>query len=62
MLMTMLGITFKLGKAFDGDPLFLLFFNIVAHMVAFLTNRAKVDGQVSGVVHHLINGRLSILQ
>jgi hypothetical protein len=37
-------------------------FNIVAYMLAILMNRAKVDRQISGVVHHLIDGGLSILQ
>lgn len=27
-----------------------------------LINRAKVDGQLGGVVHHLVDGGLSILQ
>ena len=31
-------------------------------MLAILMNRAKVDGQISGVVPHLIDGGLSILQ
>jgi len=31
-------------------------------MLAILINRAKVDGQISGVVPHLIDGGLSILQ
>jgi hypothetical protein len=30
-------------------------------MLAILMNRTKVDGQISGVVPHLIDGRLSIL-
>ena len=31
-------------------------------MLAILLNSAKVDGQISGVVPHLIDGGLSILQ
>jgi len=31
-------------------------------MLAILINRAKVDGQISGVVPHLIDGGLSVLQ
>ena len=46
----------------QGDPLSPLLFNIVADMLAILMNRAKVDGQISGVVPHLIDGGLSILQ
>ncbi|WVZ75253.1 hypothetical protein U9M48_023327 [Paspalum notatum var. saurae] len=46
----------------QGDPLSPLLFNIVADMLAILINRAKEHGQVSGVVPHLIDGGLSILQ
>ncbi|WVZ53298.1 hypothetical protein U9M48_004264 [Paspalum notatum var. saurae] len=46
----------------QGDPLSPIFFNIVADMLAILINRAKVDGQISGVVSHLVDGGLSILQ
>jgi len=46
----------------QGYPLSPLLFNIVADMLAILMNRAKVDGQISGVVPHLIDGGLSILQ
>lgn len=31
-------------------------------MLAIIVNRAKVDVQVSGVVPHLVDGGLSILQ
>ena len=46
----------------QGDPLSPLLFNIVADMLAILLNRAKVDGQIIGIVPHLIDGGLSILQ
>lgn len=46
----------------QGDPLSPLLFNIVADMLAILIKRAKVDGQVSGVVPHLVDDDLSILQ
>ena len=46
----------------QGDPLSLLLFNIIADMLAILISRAKVDGQISGVVPHLIDGGLSVLQ
>ncbi|WVZ79237.1 hypothetical protein U9M48_026841 [Paspalum notatum var. saurae] len=46
----------------QGDPLCPLLFNIVADMLAILINGAKEHGQVSGVVPHLIDGGLSILQ
>jgi len=46
----------------QGDPLSPLLFNIVADMLAILINRAKEDGQFDGVVPHLIDGGLSILQ
>src|SRR4051812_30380107 len=46
----------------QGDPLSPLLFNIVADMLAILIERAKADGQIEGVVPHLIDGGLSILQ
>ncbi|WVZ53042.1 hypothetical protein U9M48_004033 [Paspalum notatum var. saurae] len=46
----------------QGDPLSPLLFNIVADMLVILINRAKEHGQVSGVMPHLIDGGLSILQ
>lgn len=35
---------------------------ILLPMLAIIVNRAKVDVQVSGVVPHLVDGGLSILQ
>ena len=46
----------------QGDPLSLLLFDIVAYMLTILINRAKDVGQLSGVVPHLVDGCLSILQ
>ncbi|WVZ91838.1 hypothetical protein U9M48_037961 [Paspalum notatum var. saurae] len=46
----------------QGDPLFPLLFNIVADMLAILIKRAKMDGQIRGIVPHLVDGGLSILQ
>jgi len=46
----------------QGDPLSPLLFNIVADMLSVLIKRAKEHGQVSGVVPHLIDEGLSILQ
>ena len=37
-------------------------FNIVADMLAVMIERAKADGQIDGVVNHLVDGGLSILQ
>jgi hypothetical protein len=36
--------------------------NIVADMLAILIERAKSDGQIEGVIPHLVDGGLSILQ
>ena len=38
-----------------------MLFNIVADMLAILIERAKQDGQIAGVVPHLVDGGLSIL-
>jgi hypothetical protein len=46
----------------QGDPLSPLLFNIVTDMLAILINRAKSEGQFSGIVPHLIDDGLSNLQ
>jgi hypothetical protein len=46
----------------QGDPLSPILFNIVADMLAILIARAKEDGQVGGLVPHLVDGGVSILQ
>jgi hypothetical protein len=39
-----------------------MLFNIVAGMLAVLIECEKVDGKIEGVVPHLVDGGLSILQ
>jgi hypothetical protein len=39
-----------------------MLFNIVEDMLAIIIERAKVDGHIEGVVPHLVDGGLSILQ
>ena len=39
-----------------------MLFNIVVDMLAILIERARIDGQIAGVVPHLVDGGLSILQ
>jgi len=46
----------------QGDPLSPVLFNIVDDMLAVLVSRAKENNQIEGVVPHLIDGGLSILQ
>jgi hypothetical protein len=46
----------------QGDPLSPILFNIVADMLAIIINRAKEDGQVNGLIPHLVDGGVSILQ
>ena len=46
----------------QGDPLSPILFNIVADMLAILINRAKEDGQIGGLIPHLVEGGVSILQ
>jgi hypothetical protein len=46
----------------QGDPLSPVLFNIVADMLAILISRAKEDGQITGLVPHLVDGGISILQ
>ena len=40
----------------QGDPLSPILFNIGADMLAVLIGRAKEDGQVGGLVPHLVEG------
>jgi hypothetical protein len=44
------------------DPLSPILFNIVVDMLAILIERAKADGQVEGLIPHLVEGGISILQ
>jgi hypothetical protein len=46
----------------QGDPLSLILFNIVVDMLAILMSRAKEDEQIQGVVPHLVDNGLSVLQ
>jgi len=46
----------------QGDPLSPLLFNIEMDMLAIIICRAKENGQASGVVPHLVDDGLSILQ
>lgn len=46
----------------QGDSLSPMLFNIVTDMLAVVIERAKVDVQIDGVVNHLVDGGLSILQ
>jgi hypothetical protein len=46
----------------QGDPLSPMLFNIVADMLAIMIERAKVEGQIEGLIPHLVDGGLSILQ
>jgi hypothetical protein len=39
-----------------------MLFNIVANMLAIMIERAKVDGQIEGLIPHLVDGGLSVLQ
>jgi hypothetical protein len=44
------------------DPLSPILFNIIADMLAVLIARAKEDGEVDGLIPHLVYGGVSILQ
>jgi hypothetical protein len=46
----------------QGDMLSPLLFNLVVDMLATLVARVKEEGQIEGLVPHLIEGGLSILQ
>jgi hypothetical protein len=40
----------------QGDPMSPILFNIIAYMLAILIARAKEDGQVEGLIPHLVDG------
>jgi hypothetical protein len=46
----------------QGDPMPPILFNIVADMLVILINRAKSECQIRGVIPHLLDDGLSILQ
>ena len=46
----------------QGDPMSPILFNVVVDMLVVLVNRAKQDGQVGGLIPHLVEGGVSILQ
>ena len=46
----------------QGDPLSPMLFNLVADMLATLIFRAKANEKIRGVVPHLVDDGLSILQ
>ena len=39
-----------------------MLFNIMVEMLTFMIEHAKSDGQIDGVIPHLVDGGLSILQ
>jgi hypothetical protein len=60
--MMMLADTSKQKRLRQQDPLSPMLFNIVADILAIIIEHAKIDGQIEGVVSHLVDGGVSILQ
>lgn len=46
----------------QGDPMSPILVNVVAVMLKILIGRAKEEGQIGGLVPHLVDGGVSILQ
>uniref|UniRef100_A0A8I6XIG6 Reverse transcriptase domain-containing protein n=1 Tax=Hordeum vulgare subsp. vulgare TaxID=112509 RepID=A0A8I6XIG6_HORVV len=46
----------------QGDPMSPILFNIVADMLALLIKRAKDKDMIGGLIPHLVDGGVSILQ
>jgi hypothetical protein len=46
----------------QGNPLSPIIFNIVVDMLPILIRRAKEEGQIAGLIPHLVDDGLSILQ
>ncbi|WVZ69696.1 hypothetical protein U9M48_018443 [Paspalum notatum var. saurae] len=58
-----IGRNFQTKKGLrQGDPLSPLLFNLVADMLAVFINKAKDNGQIQGLIPHLVEDGLSILQ
>ncbi|WVZ81320.1 LOW QUALITY PROTEIN: hypothetical protein U9M48_028710, partial [Paspalum notatum var. saurae] len=58
-----LGSYFQMRKGLrQGDPLSPVLFNIVVDMLAIIVSRTKAFGLIKGVVPHLVDDVLSILQ
>jgi hypothetical protein len=56
------GISTQKKGVRQEDPLSLILFNIVVDMLAILIKRAKSEGQIEGVIPHLVDDELSIIQ
>jgi hypothetical protein len=58
-----IGYYFQTRKTLrQGDPLSPILFIIIVDMLEILIARAKEDGQVAGIIPHLVKGGVSILQ
>jgi hypothetical protein len=45
----------------QGSPFSPILFSIVSDMLAIIINRGKKNGQVNGLIPHLVDGGVSVL-
>jgi hypothetical protein len=61
-MMTLLDTFIRKKLLRQGDPLSPMLFNIVTDMLVIIIEHAKVESHIEGVVPHLVDGSITILE